>query len=65
MGSHPELYHKGLDYTISFGKYKGKTLKEICEKEPGYIEFLSYKLNFKMKKEVYHYKTQVQFPIKP
>ena len=31
----------GIDSRLSFGRYKGKTLKEIASKDPGYLIWAS------------------------
>jgi uncharacterized protein (DUF3820 family) len=31
----------GLDYEMTFGKHRGKTLRQICEEEPAYIMWLT------------------------
>lgn len=30
---------RGLNYFLTFGKHKGKTLKQVIEEEPSYIEW--------------------------
>ena len=32
-----------LNYVVNFGKYEGKSLKEIQEKQPSYLEYLRQK----------------------
>ena len=41
IGEEPLTYEKALDMEITFGQYKGKTLKEIWKSDIKYIQWLS------------------------
>lgn len=49
-------YPASLNDEFTFGKYRGKTLKEVIEKEPTYIEWcMSEITDFLMDDEAYDY----------
>lgn len=66
MGYHKELYHKGLDYKMTFGKHEGKTLEQICKDDPEYIYWLRENPHIlKIKMEVVTYANEIKMPRKP
>lgn len=43
----------GLDTILNFGKHKGKSLKEVIQKDPSYVNWCAFNLNyFYISKEV-------------
>ena len=42
----------GFDSVLSFGKYKGKSVKEILEINPGYIKWIKDKGIYKCRPEL-------------
>ena len=64
MSFKPELFDKGLDHVITFGKHTGKTLEQICRDDPKYIDFLKDKVGLKMKKAVFALQLDIEYPTK-
>ena len=48
------IYHDGSDWAFKHGKYVGKTLKEVAESDPSYLQWMFAKASDDLSDEAFH-----------